>query len=458
MKNHPTASRQWMTSHFGMGRGTACLAAAAAAAALALMPGSAFASGGGEAAGFGRVMLGLAVILAGAKLAGDLAARLGQPAVLGELGVGVLLGSLPMFGIDQFSYISRDPVIGALAQLGIVILLFESGLESTIAQMARVGTTSFWVATVGVVTPFLLGWGVGALLLPRHSVYVHVFLGAMLTATSVGITARVFGDLGRTRSPEARVILGAAVIDDVMGLVILAVVGGFIAAASAGAPFSAVTGWLVLAKAMGFLFGSLALGVWLSPRMFRLAARLRGHGILLATALAFCFLMAWLANLAGLAPIVGAYGAGLILEAVHYKDFRERGEHQLEELIRPISTMFSPVFFVLMGMKVDLGVFEDRGVLALAAALTLAAVAGKQACALVVPGRMNRLAIGIGMIPRGEVGLIFAGIGLGLSVAGERIVDEATYSAAVIMVLLSTLMTPPLLRWALEGGGVRRRG
>jgi len=151
----------------------------------------------------------------------------------------------------------------------------------------------------------------------------------------------------------------------------------------------------------------------------------------------------------GLAPIVGAFAAGLILENAHYKGFLDKGESALEESIQPISAFLVPVFFVLMGMHTDLRAFADPAVLGLAAALTIAAILGKQACSLGVRGGADRLAIGIGMIPRGEVGLIFAGIGLTLSVHGEKIVDAAIYSAIVIMVIVTTLVTPPALKWSL---------
>jgi len=405
----------------------------------------------------GPVVLALAVILAAAKLAGHLATRLGQPAVLGELVAGVVLGNLDLAGIGWFSAIKTDTTVDILARLGVVILLFEVGLESTVRDMMRVGTVSLVVAILGVAAPFALGWIVGAWILPDRSVYVHVFLGATLTATSVGITARVLRDLGRSQSPEARVILGAAVIDDVLGLVILAVVSGTIAAADQGVALSyGDVGW-VLFKAVVFLFGALALGVTLSPTIFGLASRLNGRGVLLATALVFCFGLAYLASIIGLAPIVGAYAAGLILEDVHYRDFVSRGERQLEELVHPISTLLVPVFFIVMGMRVDLTAFARVDVLGLAAVLTAAAIVGKQLCSLGTLGHpLDRLSIGIGMIPRGEVGLIFANIGLGLTIAGERIIDEATFSAVVMMVIVTTMVTPPALKWSLSRTGRRR--
>jgi Kef-type K+ transport system membrane component KefB len=396
------------------------------------------------------VILALAIILVAAKLGGDLATRIGQPAVLGELIVGVLIGSLDLLGIRSAEFIQSDATVDVLARLGVLVLLFEVGLESTVPEMLKVGPASLMVAVLGVLTPFALGWGVGALLLPGHSAYVHAFLGATLTATSVGITARVLRDLGRSHSPEAKVILGAAVIDDVLGLVILAVVAAVISAADTGQAFSAAQIGVILGKAILFLGGALILGQSLSPRVFGFASKLQGRGVLLATALAFCFALSWLAALVGLAPIVGAYAAGLVLEKAHFRRFAERGEHQLEELISPISSFLVPVFFVLMGMRVGLEVFAEPGVLALAGALTLVAILGKQACSLgAFGGKLDRLTIGLGMIPRGEVGLIFANVGLGLTIAGERVVDQAIFSAVVIMVIVTTLVTPPALKWSL---------
>ena len=394
------------------------------------------------------VVLGLAVILVAAKLAGHVAARFGQPAVLGELAAGVLLGSVDLAGLTWFAPLEQEPTIQVLASLGVIILLFEVGLESTIRDMLKVGWPSLLVAVLGVVAPFVLGWGVGWLLLPNRSVYVHVFLGAVLTATSVGVTARVLQDLGKSQSREARIILGAAVIDDVLGLIILAVVGGLIAAVDAGGSLSSLEIAAILGKAMVFLFGALAVGSYLSPRVFSIASRLHGRGILLTTALVFCFVLAYGASVIGLAPIVGAYAAGLILEDVHFRSFATR-HGELEELIQPLSTLLVPVFFVVTGMRVDLTAFARLDVLGLAAALTAAAIVGKQLCAVgAFGGSLNRVAVGIGMIPRGEVGLIFANIGLGLRIGGQPVVDSAIFSAIVIMVMVTTMATPPALKWS----------
>jgi Kef-type K+ transport system membrane component KefB len=396
------------------------------------------------------VVLALALILIAAKLGGDLAHRIGQPAVLGELVVGVLIGNLDLLGFHGFETIKTDGIINALAGIGVLILLFEVGLESTVKQMLGVGWSALIVAALGVVAPFVLGWGVSAWLMPEHSVYLHIFVGATLCATSVGITARVLKDLGRSQSREARVILGAAVIDDVLGLVILSVVTGLIIAADRGSGLTAATILAPLGKAVAFLAAAMVLGVALTPKLFSMASKLRARGVLLAFGLAFCFLLSWLANAIELAPIVGAFAAGLILESGHSRAFVDRGEHGLEELVHPISTFLVPVFFVLMGMRTDLRSFAQPEILGLAGALTIAAVVGKQACSLGVIGQgVDRLTVGLGMIPRGEVGLIFANIGLGLQVGGERIVEASTFSAIVVMVIVTTMATPPALKWSL---------
>lgn len=397
------------------------------------------------------VLLFLTIILLAAKVGGDLATRLRQPAVLGELVVGMVLGNLILLGYSGFEVLKTDPGIDLLSRLGVILLLFEVGLESTVGTMLKVGWSALLVAVIGVAFPFALGWAAGAWLLPDASGYVHAFLGATLTATSVGITARVFKDLGVSQTSEARVILGAAVIDDVLGLVILAIVAGIITAADQGTVLSPLSIGITLGKALGFLVVSLTLGVLLTGKLFRLASNLRTRGVLLATGLAFCFLLSWLAAAVGLAPIVGAFSAGLILENAHYRDFVDKGEHTLEELVHPLSSFLVPVFFVLMGMRTDLSAFARPGVAGLAIGLTVAAIVGKQFAGLgVLGGGVDRIMVGIGMIPRGEVGLIFANIGLALTVGGEHIIASETFAAVIVMVVVTTFITPPALRWRLE--------
>ena len=404
------------------------------------------------------VLAGVAVMLIIAKLSGEFFERLRQPAVLGELMGGICLGNLVLLGFTIAEPLKTNVVIGALAELGVIILLFEVGLESNLSEMLEVGWSSLLVALAGVVMPFFLGWGAAAYFLPDEATLVHIFIGATLCATSVGITARVLKDIGSLQSREARIILGAAVIDDVLGLLVLAVVAGAIKAEGAGVALSLWQIVVIALKAFAFLLAAILSGRYLTGRLFQQAGRLETRGVLLALAVAFCFLLAWLAALVGLAPIVGAFAAGLVLDEAHFESFRDRGEHRLEELLKPVSTLFAPIFFVLMGLKVDLRQFARWELLGFAVTLTLAAIVGKQICSLAVLERqVNRLAVGIGMVPRGEVGLIFAAIGATLTLpnaagVSEPVINAATFGVVVLMVLITTLITPPALSWALQRG------
>lgn len=434
---------------------------AAAAAAFALLASStAFAAGGhGAGSDIAEVLIALVIVLIAAKLGGDLFVRVGQPAVLGELVFGILVGNVDILGFRAFDFIKTDPSVAILSQIGVTLLLFQVGLESDLDKMMKVGASSLAVATIGVICPFLLGWGVSSLFLPHETVYVHAFVGATLCATSVGITARVMMDLGWLQTTEARIILGAAVIDDVQGLIVLAVVTGIISAAAHGGgtvPASLVI--LIVAKATVFLVGALIIGRWIAPRVFDFASRLKASDLLLTTALAICFSLAYAAARIGLAPIVGAFAAGIILDEVHWRSFRDRGEHSMDELVRPLTAFLVPVFFVVMGARVDLRTFTHLEVLGMAAALTAAAILGKQACGLgVLQKGLDRLSVGIGMVPRGEVGLIFASIGSHLRLNGHPVIAPSTFSVIVIMVMITTLITPPALKWSV-GRSSRRTG
>ena len=419
-----------------------------------LLARAALAAGGGHAGiDILPVLEALALILVLARLGGALFARFGLPPVLGELGAGIVLGNLGLVGVHAFDGLRTQPVVEAFAQIGVLFLLFEVGLESDVAKMAAVGTSATLVAVLGVVAPMLLGLGASAWFLGGHHALAHWFVGATLAATSVGITARVLADMGRSQSVEGRVILGAAVIDDVLGLLVLAVVTGLIQAADRGRAFDAAGVLGIVGRALGFLVLAVLAGRWLARGTFQVAARLPGEGMLLSFALAFCFFVSYAAGKAGLAPIVGAFAAGLVLEDVHYETLRARDpdRRDLHHLLAPLSGFLVPVFFVLMGMGVDLRVFGRPGVLGFALVLTLAAILGKQLCSLgVVDKGADRLAVGLGMIPRGEVGLIFASVGRTLEIHGERVVDDTIYSAVVVMVAITTLVTPALLVWRLH--------
>jgi len=392
----------------------------------------------------------LALIVVGAKLGAAAATRLGQPGVLGELLAGLLLGNLALLGGPDLRGLMESEALLLLAEMGAVLLLFKVGLESTPSEMMAVGGRALAVAVAGVIAPMLLGFGVGELMRPDESWMLHAFLGSMLAATSVGITARVLADANALQSTAARIILGAAVIDDVLGLVVLAVVSGVITAAATGTVLAPLAiGWIVV-KAVLFLAGALLVGGLVAPRIFKGALALPPGGVAAAMALGMCLLFAYLAALAGLAPIVGAFAAGLVLEEKHAAEHVARGELPLQEALAPLAAFLVPVFFVRMGMLVDVSAFATGSVLAFAAVLTLAAVIGKQVCALLAPRGVSGLTIGIGMMPRGEVGLIFAAIGARLMLDGRPVVDAGVYAAAVFMVMATTMATPPLLMWALR--------
>ena len=409
------------------------------------------------------VLIGVAIMLVLAKAGGEIFERVGQPAVLGELCAGIVLGNLVIFGFNRVEPLKTNETIAALAELGVIILLFEVGLESDLKEMAEVGWSSLLVALLGVIAPFFLGWAVSAYFMPDEARLAHIFIGATLCATSVGITARVFKDLGKLATREARIILGAAVIDDVLGLLILAVVAGAIKAAGTGGVLSFFDVGLIALKALVFLIGAIVIGHLLMPRMLHGAGRLETRGVLLTLAISCCLFLAWMAAKVGLAPIVGAFAAGLILDEVHYNHGREQPERDLNDLLQPVSTVLVPIFFVMMGLKVDLRLFTRVDILGLAFALTVAAIVGKQVCALgVIERGVNRLVVGLGMIPRGEVGLIFAGIGATLmlptaSGVSEPVISSAIFGAVVIMVIITTLITPIALKWSLGRKRARKR-
>src|SRR4051812_5361482 len=354
------------------------------------------------------LFLVLAAMLIAAKLLGELAERIGQPAVLGELVAGVLLGSSALGVVPAAG--SEAEVIHLLAELGVLLLLFEIGLETDLREMFRVGAASLAVATVGVVLPFLLGylyWRYVPHAMSGGDVgTAAVFLGATLTATSVGITARVLADLGRMSTPAARIIIGAAVIDDVLGLVILSVVGG-VASGKAVSPLGVV--W-TLTVAAGFLIVAVLVGRFAVPRLFDVVVRMRVRFVLLVFAVAFALGLAALADLAGSALIIGSFAAGLILSGTNQFD-------TIEHEVRPVAAIFAPIFFVSVGASVNLRLLDptlpsSRGTLLVAGALILIAVVGKIAAGWAAPWLpIRRLVVGVGMVPRGEVGLIFADIG-----------------------------------------------
>lgn len=423
--------------------------------------------GGGHTTNISIIFLWIAVILILAKVSA-LVERVGQPAVLGEILMGICLGNLPLLGIYFFAPMVSNEIMHFLSELGVVILLFYIGMESSVESMARVGVQSFLVATVGVVVPFVLGaYIAGPVLLPGQSANTYLFLGSILTATSVGITARVLKDMGKSQTTESRIIIGAAVIDDVMGLVILAVISAIVFKGSV----SMAEMGIILAKAIVFLVGAVLIGMPLAPFLGKFFSKIHtGIGMKFALVISFGLVFAYLASLVGLAPIVGAFAGGLILKPVHFKAFENptivdeieevvhgdesrgafvakiRGiteshsEKHTEDFVDHLGHFFVPIFFVITGMQVKLEAFMDIKIVLMSLGIFIVAVIGKIVAGFVCGKGINKWVVGVGMIPRGEVGLIFANMGKSLGV-----MDDNIFSALVVVIMLTTLITPPVL-------------
>lgn len=386
-------------------------------------------AGGGIAA----VLIALAAILVSTKVLGDLAQRIGQPAVLGELVAGVLLGKSVLGLIDP-----ANPVIHAMSEIGVIILLFAIGLETELAALMRVGGAATVVAMTGVAVPFALGYYAGVAL--GLTFVPALVCGAALCATSVGITARVLSDLGWLDTNEGKVILGAAVVDDIIGLIILAVIATMV---SGEAPtllgVSRIAG-----VAIGFVVIAVFAGGFVAKPVFGVASRVKAASALGMMGLSFAFLLAWLAQRSGSAMIVGAFAAGLVLHGVAQR-------HDIERVVTLLGHFFVPVFFAAVGAAVDLRALLDPKALALGGALVVCGIVGKLVAGF-VPWwfKGDKTLVGIGMVPRGEVGLIFAQMGLaaGAVTAGE-------YGALMLMVLGTTFVTPPALAW--RAGRLKQR-
>ena len=414
------------------------------------------------------VLLSLVIIYFASKLGGEICARINLPPVLGELVGGVLVGisafRLLIFpeggsvaedsliisflqntaGLSPESassvFASQSEVIDLLAELGVIILLFEIGLESDLKELIRVGPIAAVVAVVGVVAPFVAGTA-GLVYIFGTPVVPAVFAGAALTATSIGITAKVLAELGQLGSEEGQIIIGAAVLDDILGIVVLAVVASLVKTGEIQ-----VNNIIYLVISAGvFLIGSILIGRLISPLFVGLVNELKTRGQVLLTGLTFAFALSYIATVIHLEGILGAFAAGLILAETEKRK-------ELEEQVIPVADILVPIFFVTVGAKTDLSVLNpavpsNREGLIIATFLILVAILGKVITGFTVVGQpdLNKLAIGVGMIPRGEVGLVFAGVG-----AASGALSEATEAAIIVMVITTTFVAPPLLRLVFE--------
>jgi Kef-type K+ transport system membrane component KefB len=411
------------------------------------------------------VLLSLVVIYFASKVGGELSNKIGLPAVLGELIGGVVIGIsvlhllvFPEGGTDGSNslimtflqttagltpeatpqvFAAQSEVISVLAELGVIILLFEIGLESNLKDLMEVGIQAVVVATVGVAVPFAAGTA-GLMTIFGISAVPAIFAGAALTATSIGITSKVLSELGRLNSKEGQIILGAAVIDDILGIIVLAVVASL---AKDGAVDVGNVIYLII-SASTFIIGAIVLGNVFNKSFVAIADQLKTRGELVIPAFIFAFVMAYIASIVHLEAILGAFAAGLVLEET---DRRK----ELQKQVIPIADMLVPVFFVTVGAKTDFGVLNpaiptNREGLIMAIFLITVAIIGKVVTGLTVFGQpgINRLAIGVGMIPRGEVGLVFAGVG-----AASGAISKPLGAAIIMMVIITTFIAPPLLRW-----------
>lgn len=410
------------------------------------------------------VLLSLVIIYFASKVGGEICARINLPAVLGELVGGVVIGVsvlkllvFPEGGMEatdsliiqllqstanltpggtELVFESMSEVISVLAELGVIILLFEIGLESDLKELIRVGPSAAIVAVVGVVAPFVMGTA-GLVFLFGLPVIPSVFAGAALTATSIGITAKVLAELGKLSSTEGQIIIGAAVLDDILGIIVLAVVGSLVKTGEV--QVSQII--ILMISAGAFLIGTILIGRLISPFLVGLVNQMKTRGQILITGIVFAFVLAYLANIIQLEGILGAFAAGLVLAETEKRK-------ELEEQIIPVADLFVPIFFVCVGARTDLGVLNpaipsNREGLIIASFLIVVAIVGKVITGFTVWGKpnINKLAIGVGMIPRGEVGLVFAGVG---SASGA--LSPATDAAIIVMVIATTFVAPPLLK------------
>ena len=380
-----------------------------------------------------QFLLALIAIFVAAKIFGEIAERLGQPAVLGEIMGGILIGVSGLRLVDP-----KDVTIHLLSELGVILLLFLIGLETDLSKLLAVGGPSVAVAVVGVLLPFAGGYFLGDWLgLPGM---VSTFLGAALTATSVGITARVLSDLGHLQDRESQVVLGAAVVDDIIGIILLTLLGSL----AAGAELSVVGVSKIVLIAFGFVVLAIVVGSKLAPTLIRAIERINMAKGLFFAAVVFAFLLAYLADVVGSAVIIGSFAAGLVLA-------RTEKAKEIEHQVHDVAQFFIPIFFVVTGAAIDIRTLnpfnpETRQFLLIGLALTVIGVIGKIGAGYAAWGKgLKRLIIGVGMVPRGEVGLIFAQIGL-----ASGLLTSGLFSAVTVMVILTTIVTLPLLRMLLE--------
>ncbi|KTD82795.1 cation:proton antiporter [Legionella waltersii] len=435
------------------------------------------------------VLLGVMSILFLALIGRWLAKRFNQPAVLGELIIGVVVGNLfyyfgnqlvvilregssiydvmkgllsgqtlneavsgiipnPIYaneiisalsGIAGTEYLKVAYIVDIFSRFGVIFLLFMVGLETSLDDLKKTGKESVLVALIGIIAPMALGYLVAYFMLPAGSYKVDLFIGATLSATSIGITARVLKEMNQLGTREARTILGAATLDDILGLIILAVVSSIVISGVVDIQ-RVIT---IIISALVFFAGTLLIGPWALERAVRLFKFLDPWESKLFISFLFIMVLAWLASFIQLASIIGAFAAGVILHDDYFKEEKnpQKSARSIHHLVSPLEAILAPMFFILIGIQVKLETFLSWNVIGIAVGLLIAAILGKLVSGLGANRKDDRLLIGIGMLPRGEVGLVFASIGRTLGVINDNI-----FSAVVLMVVVTTFISPPLLK------------
>ncbi len=371
-----------------------------------------------------QILFSLFLIFASAKLLGEVFERFKQSAVIGEILAGVILGP------QVLNLIGTSEIFPVLAEIGVIILLFTIGLQTKTEEIMKVGTTSLLVAVLGVIFPFIFGYLYTLII--DHTTIEAMFIGAAMVATSVGITARVFADLGIVETRAARVILGAAVIDDVIGLIVLAVVTGL-----GKGTLSLVKIGLIMLEAVGFIIFLIIVGRRLIHRMVPRVASFRTKDAVLSAAIILCLFLSVVSSYIDLAAIVGAFLAGMVLSELNL-------EYNLSIKTESLYNFLVPFFFVILGSWIDLSIFSQPTLLWAALIITLFAILGKLlGCGLgaLNLGKKEALMVGFGMVPRGEVGMIIASIGLSM-----KAITSDLYTVIIFMVMATTFITPPILR------------
>lgn len=417
------------------------------------------------------MLFALSLIFGGTALS-QIVCKIGLPAVIGELSLGMIFATFAHFHWGEWQQIVQNEVITFFAEVGSILLLFEIGLESDISDLLKVGKHGLITAVIGVLLPFALGyWFLGHGLLSSNDAQLNLFMGATLAATSTGISVRVFKDLGIIRNPACQIVLTASVIDDILGLIILAFVSGMVI--TGGVNFSSISTTL-FNVILFFVLVFFAAGK-IMPFIIKLVLRISNkEPMILAVLMAFCFFLSWLAGLIGLAPIIGAFVAGLIIDETAFRNSQHpywysrlvefKGGHmeywqmsdeiiahyhkeKLSALIKPLNYVFVPVFFVFAGMQVDIMAVTNSKIILYGVAISLIAIAGKVASGVFLPKSVNRWLVGFGMVPRGEIGLIFAMTGKQLGIFSQEI-----FAAILIMVIITSLVTPIALQKIVKHG------